>query len=128
MSLYASPKLFATVAPIATTNVVRNIPEPSASLFPKQVSIIRLFSSSNFSARLLRVPGLMIVPAFLDIPVVPTILISGETPLRLSWADLWLKLAENATGGPRDRCAGSLGFMLSQYKEVKDDVDGLHHC
>ena len=71
--------------------------------------MIRLFSSSNFSARFIIVGW-------------------AEAPLRVSVADLGLKVVEEPVGGPREepvggpmeeavgvprnRCAGSLMFIM----------------
>lgn len=76
--------------------------------------MIRLFSSSNFSARLSWDPALR----------------AGETPLRLSWAvpGLGFHPLEAPLGGPRDRWVGSLALIFSEDNRIGVCSDQLHHC
>jgi hypothetical protein len=73
----------------------RSILDPSGSFFPKQLSTMRLFSSSNFSARLIAAP------------------VEAEPPLRISGAglDCW---PADPFRGPRTRLLGSLIFMAER--------------
>lgn len=72
----------------------RRILDPSGSLFPKQLSMMRFFSSSNFSARLMEVAT------------------EAALPLRISGVGLAPGPMEDPLGGPRTRLKGSLAFMV----------------